>query len=111
MSSFSSSHGGCARGPLFIPAYEGYSFWEKIVFNLIGNAFKYTMSGKISVSMKVQDGCVHFSVCDTGVGIPPSDIDKVFDRFHRVNSVGRSHEGTGIGLALTKELVVRQFSR
>ena len=93
--------------PAGVASYAFDSFWEKIVFNLIGNAFKYTMAGEISVIMELRDGCMHFSVRDTGVGIPPSDIDKVFDRFHRVNSVGRSHEGTGIGLALTKELVVR----
>ncbi|KAI0035068.1 hypothetical protein K488DRAFT_44039 [Vararia minispora EC-137] len=91
--------------------YVDPDFWEKIVFNLIGNAFKYTMEGSITVSMDISDGHMHFSVKDTGVGIPPSDIDKVFDRFHRVNSASRSYEGTGIGLALTKELVILHGGR
>ncbi|KAH8117651.1 hypothetical protein DFH11DRAFT_1724631 [Phellopilus nigrolimitatus] len=81
------------------------SFWEKILFNLIGNAFKYTMRGSIHVMLKYDKEHVHFHVKDTGVGIPQSDIHKVFNRFHRVDAISRSHEGTGIGLALTKELV------
>ncbi|THH05145.1 hypothetical protein EW145_g5011 [Phellinidium pouzarii] len=81
------------------------SFWEKIVFNLIGNAFKYTMRGSLHVMLKYDNDYAYFHVKDTGVGIPQSDINKVFDRFHRVDAISRSQEGTGIGLALTKELV------
>ncbi|KZV71818.1 hypothetical protein PENSPDRAFT_650380 [Peniophora sp. CONT] len=92
-------------------AYIDPEFWEKIVVNLIGNAFKYTLEGEISVKLDVKDGYVHLSVQDTGVGVPAGDIDKVFDRFHRANSVGRSYEGTGIGLALTKELVILHGGR
>lgn len=66
-------------------AYIDPEFWEKIVVNLIGNAFKYTLEGEISVKMDVKDGYIHLSVQDTGVGIPAADIDKVFDRFHRAN--------------------------
>jgi signal transduction histidine kinase len=61
------------------------SFWEKVVVNLIGNAFKYTLEGRITVSMESSGGHMYFSVADTGVGIPASDISKIFDRFHRVN--------------------------
>ncbi|VDB99941.1 unnamed protein product [Peniophora sp. CBMAI 1063] len=92
-------------------AYIDPEFWEKIVVNLIGNAFKYTLEGEISVKLDVKDGYIHLTVQDTGVGIPAADIDKVFDRFHRANSVGRSYEGTGIGLALTKELVILHGGR
>ncbi|GJJ11735.1 hypothetical protein Clacol_005973 [Clathrus columnatus] len=81
------------------------SLWEKIVFNLIGNAFKYTLEGSIKVQLYFGNQEILFSVIDTGVGIPEEDLDKVFQRFHRVSSVSRSHEGTGIGLSLTKELV------
>ncbi|KAG9096794.1 hypothetical protein FRC06_008307 [Ceratobasidium sp. 370] len=85
--------------------YVDPELWEKILFNLVGNAFKYTLSGRITVSIKYIDGFAVFSVTDTGVGIPPKDRLKICERFHRVASVSRSHEGTGIGLALTKELV------
>ncbi|KAI5119585.1 hypothetical protein M0805_006470 [Coniferiporia weirii] len=86
-------------------SYIDPDFWEKIVFNLIGNAFKYTLRGSIQVMLEYDDDHAYFHVKDTGVGIPESDINKVFDRFHRVDAISRSHEGTGIGLALTKELV------
>ncbi|KAI0320178.1 hypothetical protein OF83DRAFT_1281345 [Amylostereum chailletii] len=85
--------------------YVDPDFWEKIVFNLIGNAFKYTLQGTIAVSLHIVDGSMRFDVKDTGVGIPQTDVDKIFERFHRVECVSRSYEGTGIGLALTKELV------
>ncbi|KAF8312813.1 hypothetical protein DL93DRAFT_2228831 [Clavulina sp. PMI_390] len=86
-------------------AYIDPEMWEKIVFNLIGNAFKYTLEGKITVRVRFSPLWATFQVEDSGVGIPPEDIDRVFERFHRVTNVSRSHEGTGIGLALTKELV------
>ncbi|TDL18928.1 hypothetical protein BD410DRAFT_792720 [Rickenella mellea] len=85
--------------------YIDKDFWEKVVFNLIGNAFKYTLKGSINVSLEFERDHAQFHVRDTGVGIPQQDIGKVFDRFHRVDSVSRSYEGTGIGLSLTKELV------
>ncbi|ORX79349.1 hypothetical protein K493DRAFT_308551 [Basidiobolus meristosporus CBS 931.73] len=81
--------------------------WEKIVFNLIGNAFKFTMKGSITVKLasSEDDRQAILSVADTGDGIPSHEIMRVFERFHRVEGrKGRSHEGTGIGLALTQEL-------
>ncbi|KAL5511938.1 hypothetical protein ACEPAH_5157 [Sanghuangporus vaninii] len=86
-------------------AYIDPDFWEKILFNLIGNAFKYTLRGSIHVIVRYDSDRAYFHVKDTGVGIPQSDIDKIFDRFHRVQAIARCHEGTGIGLALTRELV------
>src|SRR5947209_6603466 len=80
--------------------------WEKIVFNLLSNAFKYTHGGSISVRLKqAADDAIEFAVTDTGVGIPSEELTKVFERFHRIQSAsGRSQEGTGIGLALVQEL-------
>lgn len=86
-------------------AYVDGDLWEKIVFNLIGNAFKYTLVGSICVYLRYYRTFVEFGVQDTGVGIPREDIPKVVERFHRVSSIGRSHEGTGIGLSLTVELI------
>ena len=80
--------------------------WEKIVLNLVSNAFKFTLEGGIVVSLREIDGQAELRVCDTGVGIPDADLPKVFERFHRVGGqAGRTHEGTGIGLALVDELV------
>jgi PAS domain S-box-containing protein len=82
--------------------------WEKIVFNLVSNAFKFTFEGSISVRMHAADDgkSAELVVRDTGVGIPPHEVPKLFERFHRVeNQKSRSFEGSGIGLALVHELV------
>jgi PAS domain S-box-containing protein len=80
--------------------------WEKIVLNLISNAFKATVTGRIEVSLRQTDTGVELRVSDTGVGIPAHDLPHVFERFHRVDGQrGRTSEGTGIGLSLVRELV------
>jgi signal transduction histidine kinase/FixJ family two-component response regulator len=80
--------------------------WEKIVLNLLSNAFKYTLHGSISVTLSQEGHSVILKVIDTGVGIPEKELPHMFERFHRVeNSAGRTHEGTGIGLSLVHELV------
>lgn len=86
--------------------YVDAEMWEKIVLNLISNAFKYTKQGSIKVAITENDGQVLLSVSDTGIGIPEEHLGKIFERFHRVeNTGGRSQEGTGIGLAMVRELV------
>lgn len=90
------------------PVYVDREMWEKIVLNLISNAFKFTLTGSISVSLTLnpRDSRVLLTVRDTGVGIPRHELPHIFDRFHRVEgTAGRSHEGSGIGLALVQELV------
>ena len=88
------------------PIYVDRDMWEKIVFNLLSNAFKYTLHGIISVRLTARVRHVVLDVGDTGIGIPEKELPHMFDRFHRVeNSAGRTIEGTGIGLSLTKELV------
>jgi PAS domain S-box-containing protein len=92
--------------PIQSPVYVDREMWEKIVFNLLSNAFKYTLVGNITVSLFQQGNNVVLEVEDTGVGIPENELPHMFDRFHRMhNTVGRTYEGTGIGLSLTKELV------
>ena len=79
---------------------------ERVVVNLLTNAFKFTEPGG-RVSVKLEDGGerAFISVEDTGVGIPPRDLERVFDRFHQVDSsITRKHVGAGIGLALVREL-------
>lgn len=87
-------------------AYVDRQMWEKVVFNLLSNAFKYTLKGKITLELGAHDGHIRLLVRDTGVGIPAHELPRMFERFHRVqNSGGRTHEGTGIGLSLIRELV------
>ncbi|KAF9020456.1 hypothetical protein BDZ89DRAFT_1072198 [Hymenopellis radicata] len=87
-------------------AYVDIGMWEKIVFNLLSNAIKYTKSGFINLNVLFTSSEVILRVQDSGCGIPEDQIELVFSRFHRVEVAdGRSHEGTGIGLALTNELV------
>jgi len=88
------------------PVYVDRDMWEKIVLNLISNAFKFTFEGEIAVSLERVGDFAELRVRDTGVGIPPEAIPRLFERFHRVpNTRSRTHEGTGIGLALVQELV------
>jgi signal transduction histidine kinase len=92
--------------PLPQPVYVDRDMWEKIVLNLVSNAFKFTLEGSIEVRTHAIDGVVELCVSDTGVGIPPEEIPHIFERFHRVHGTrARSTEGTGIGLALVQELV------
>ena len=93
----------CPRLPE--PVWVDRDMWEKIVLNLVSNAFKFTQAGEIAVRVRSDKAKVTLEVSDTGVGIPESELPRVFERFHRVAGVtGRTHEGTGIGLALAKEL-------
>ena len=80
---------------------------EKIVTNLLANALKFTPSGHaVSMDVQLAAGSVQVSVADTGIGIAADNLPNIFDRFYQVDStVNRSYEGTGIGLALVRELV------
>ncbi len=80
--------------------------WEKIVLNLLSNAFKFTFEGGIIVTVRSDDRAAVLEVRDTGTGIPNEQLTRIFERFHRVQGTrGRTIEGTGIGLALVKHLV------
>jgi len=91
--------------PLAQPVYIDRDMWEKIVLNLVSNAFKFTFSGTIRVSLREEGQTVQLAVSDTGTGIPPEELPRLFERFYRNKEArGRSYEGTGIGLALVQEL-------
>ena len=91
---------------LSTPAWVDRDLWEKIVPNLVSNAFKFTLAGEITVGVRDTDESFVLEVSDTGTGIPEEELPKIFDRFHRVpGATGRTHEGTGIGLSLVRELV------
>ena len=80
------------------------SMWEKVVLNLLSNAFKFTLEGGITVRLRLARTarCV-LTVRDTGTGIPAAELPRLFERFHRVKGArGRTHEGSGIGLALVR---------
>jgi signal transduction histidine kinase len=95
-----------ACSPLPEPVYVDTEMWEKIVLNLLSNAVKYTHRGAIRVTLSGQAGGAQLTVSDSGIGIPEEELPRVFERFYRVRGTeGRSHEGTGIGLALVQELV------
>jgi signal transduction histidine kinase len=93
------------------PVYVDREMWEKIVFNLLSNALKFTFDGRIEVSLRRLDGdapggSVELTVSDTGTGIPEDELPRLFERFYRVKGAsGRTYEGSGIGLALVRELV------
>jgi PAS domain S-box-containing protein len=88
------------------PAYVDSSMWEQVVLNLLSNAFKFTFDGAITVRLQRSEGVAVLEVVDTGVGVPAAEIPRLFERFHRVTgTVGRTHEGSGIGLALVQELL------
>jgi PAS domain S-box-containing protein len=116
--------------PLSEPVYIDREMWEKIVLNLLSNAFKFTFEGEIEVRLRIADcglrieeikesggqerlqSTIHnpryaiLTVRDTGTGIPETELSRLFERFHRVKGArGRSYEGSGIGLALVQELV------
>jgi PAS domain S-box-containing protein len=91
--------------PLPEPVFIDREMWESIVLNLLSNAFKFTFEGEIAVALRHAGDFVELSVRDTGCGIAPAELTRVFERFHRVEGVrSRTHEGAGIGLALALEL-------
>jgi PAS domain S-box-containing protein len=88
------------------PVWVDRDMWEKVVFNLLSNAFKFTLQGGVSVTLAQHEGMARLSVRDSGSGIPEAELPRVFERFHRIEGTpGRTFEGTGIGLALIQELV------
>ncbi|MEV4639684.1 ATP-binding protein [Actinoplanes sp. NPDC049548] len=91
--------------PLPAPTTVDPANWETIVTNLLSNALKFTFVGEIRVTLDSDDQQIRLRVSDTGIGIAPQELPHLFDRFHRVQGVqARSHEGSGVGLALVREL-------
>src|SRR6185369_543357 len=88
------------------PLWIYREMWEKIIPNLVSNAFKFTFAGEIAVRLREYAASVIVEVVDTGIGIPEAELPRIFERFYRVTgNSGRTHEGTGIGLSLVRELV------
>ena len=92
--------------PLPEPVFVDRDMWEKIVLNLVSNAFKFTLSGEVRLTLSAQNEWVVLEVRDTGCGIAEADLPRVFERFHRGQTTrARTAEGSGIGLSLVQELV------
>ncbi len=98
-----------------IPLFVDRDKIEKILYNLLSNAFKFTgEEGRIVVSVTPLEGGrgVNISISDTGRGLPPDQLERIFDRFYQAdNNYAKDQEGTGIGLALTKELVELHYGK
>src|SRR5688572_19700590 len=96
----------CPPLPAGKQAFVDIDMWEKVVLNLVSNAFKFTLEGEIEVRLEaLSSNEIRLVVRDTGLGIPAEELPRMFDRFHRIhNAAARTHEGTGIGLALVNEL-------
>ena len=83
------------------PVHVDQEMWEKIVLNLVSNAFKFTLEGSIAVRLTISDDerAAELVVSDTGVGIPESELPRLFERFHRVEGQqGRSFEAPASAL-------------
>jgi len=94
----------CAELPELV--FVDREMWEKIVLNLLSNAFKFTLAGEIAVAVRADDAGAVLEVADSGVGIPQHELPRLFERFHRIEgTAGRTQEGSGIGLALAQELI------
>jgi signal transduction histidine kinase len=92
--------------PLDAPVYVDRDMWEKIVLNLLSNALKFTFDGRIRVALRPRGDAVVLTVADDGVGVSDAELPRLFERFHRIEGTrARTHEGSGIGLALVHELV------
>jgi signal transduction histidine kinase len=88
------------------PVFVDREMWEKVVLNLLSNALKHTFEGGIGVTLNWRGDHAELMVSDSGVGIAADSLPHLFERFHRVKGAkSRTHEGTGIGLALVHELI------
>ncbi|MBV6499080.1 MAG: Sensor histidine kinase RcsC [Prosthecobacter sp.] len=81
---------------------------RQVLLNLAGNALKFTLEGHVTIHVNASSGAIEFRVTDTGIGMSPSDLDRLFKPFTQLDSShSRRFGGTGLGLAICKKLVDR----
>ncbi len=92
-----------------IYTYAGKARVEQVLYNLIGNAFNYTGEDKkVTVRLKKEGTCAHFEVSDTGKGIPPEELDTIWERYYRSSEMHkRPVQGTGLGLSIVKNVLLK----
>ncbi|MBI4753340.1 HAMP domain-containing histidine kinase [Candidatus Desantisbacteria bacterium] len=79
---------------------------RQVLDNLIGNAIKYTQeNGYVTIEARVENENIKISICDTGIGIPTEELEKVFDKFFRASSGQQFASGTGLGLSIVKSII------
>jgi len=100
------------RPPRPVPVLLDRELFERALLNLLSNALKFTFEGEIRVSVRAEDGMALVEVTDTGEGIPEDELPRLFERFRRVHTARtRSHEGSGIGLALVAQVAALHDGR
>ncbi len=96
------------RGPLACTAMADEDMIKQVYLNLLSNSVKYTPEGgRVTLTIENDDssGAVFSTIADTGLGIAPDDLEKVFDKFYRIDNYKRVAKGTGLGLPLVKQIV------
>ncbi|OAD22026.1 ATP-binding region, ATPase-like domain protein, partial [Candidatus Thiomargarita nelsonii] len=88
------------------PAQADENRLQQILYNLVGNAIKFTESGRVEISAKVVNNHLELCISDTGIGIAKDKLDRIFESFEQAEgSTARDYGGTGLGLAVTKRLI------
>jgi PAS domain S-box-containing protein len=96
----------CNDVPSDLRVFADRTRFKQILYNLVGNALKFTPVGAVRISAEPGDGEVRFLVSDTGIGIPQEEHRAIFDEFHQVGPASTTlRNGAGLGLAITKRLV------
>jgi two-component system sensor histidine kinase KdpD len=91
------------------PCCADFLLLEQVLFNLLDNAAKFSPAGSaIGIVGSREDGDAVVSVRDEGPGIPPQDLERIFDKFYRVQSGDRQRAGTGLGLAICRGFIEAQ---
>ncbi|MBI1735466.1 MAG: HAMP domain-containing histidine kinase [Candidatus Rokubacteria bacterium] len=89
-----------------LPVYGDEPRLQQVVINLVSNAVKFTPpGGRLHVDARRADGVVRLTVVDSGLGMEPDALPRVFDRFYQATGSGRRHGGLGLGLAIAKHIV------
>jgi len=94
------------------PCYGDGKRMVQVLLNLVGNAVKFTHHGRVDVRVAAAEGQVHYTVADTGIGIPAEDLDAIFDEFGQADaSITKEYGGTGLGLTIGKRFVAMHGGR